>query len=122
MHLDPLTTLYFYNALTTLAAIIGGFFAFRKGHHGQIMQIKDDTINAMQQQINAIKAELELLRNENTRQGIVIQTIQNALKKRGIFITIDGDMVTISDASGSSSFIQPAIQPATQVGNKKEDV
>jgi transposase len=117
MHLDPLTLLYLYNALITLAGLIGGFFAFRKGHSGQLIQIKDETITAMQQQINAIKAQLELLQRENERQGLVIQTIQVALKKRGIFITIDGDMVTISDASGSYSFIQPT---TSEPANKKE--
>lgn len=75
----------------------------RNAKKAGIIQIQDQTIEALQQQINAIKDKQDSLSRENEHLRYIIETISKSLKQKGILITIDGEMVTLTDAHGSSS-------------------
>lgn len=85
------------NTAIALCAIGGGLVAFFRSRKAEVVKIQDETITALQQQIDTIKARQESLEKENLRLRQIIETIQEALKQRGIHITIDGDLVTIKE-------------------------
>lgn len=99
------------NSVLTIAVILGGIAVFKNTKKTGIIQIQDQTIEALQQQINALKAGQETLQKENNHLQYVIETISAALKQKGIIITVDGEMVTINDGRQSSSMRRSTKQP-----------
>lgn len=91
------------NLLLLICAAVGGYFAVRHARKAAIIAIQDQTIKALQDQIDALKDKVDSLDKENVQQRVIIETIQEALKQRGIIVTIDGDLVTISDIDGTHS-------------------
>ena len=60
-------------------------------------------INAMEQEISVLRDRLEDLEAENKRLEQVLYTLCEALKKRGLVVTIEGSMVTVSDGHETQS-------------------
>jgi hypothetical protein len=112
----------------TLCTIVGGIFVFRNAKRSGIIMIQDQTIQALQQQIDAVKEQQIFMREqqvelqkENTRLQFVIETIGAALKRKGILISIEGEMVTVSDArDGSSSTLRRQSKVAPLPKKEKE--
>lgn len=94
-----------------ISGIIGAFFTIRNVRRATIVTIQDQTIQAMQQQINALKAGQEALQKDNSHLQYVIETISAALKQKGILITVEGEMVTVEDGRHSSSVRRSTKQP-----------
>lgn len=90
-------------SILLLATIAGGVFVFRSTKRTSIVQIQNDTITAMQRQIDVLKTDLESLKKENEHLKYLSETTVSALKQKGMIITIEGEMVTIEDARGHSS-------------------
>ena len=57
-------------------------------------------INALESEINALKDRLGELEKENARLTHVIATIRSALKRRGLIVSVDGELVSIRDRAG----------------------
>jgi len=93
-------------AVFVLAAVVGGVFVFRSTKRTGIIQIQNDTIAAMQQQIDALKSGQDTLQKENSHLHYVIETISEALKHKGILITVNGEMITLEDTKSQSSVIR----------------
>ena len=113
------------NFLIGILLLVGGYMAIRSGKHQKAGEIQDQTTNAQDKAITALKVELETLQSrfdtlerENARLHQTINLIKSGLSKRGYKITIDGDMVEITNQNGSSySHIQettPAQRKASQ--------
>jgi len=126
-----LNTLYAINTalaicvgILTISSIVGGIFVFRKAQKNATVQVQEQTIVALQQQIDALTHRIDNLEREKERQAHIIETIQEALKRRGILVTIDGDLVTISDGTATSSSMirkrTPKKDAAAAVGTAKE--
>ncbi|MBV9020384.1 MAG: hypothetical protein JOZ71_06680, partial [Ktedonobacteraceae bacterium] len=101
------TTLYniasIVSIVLALATLFGGIFAFRSGFVHTANQVQERVINALQSEIDAIRARMDDLERENTRLRHTIETICMALKTRGIVVSIDGDMVNIRDGVTSTT-------------------
>ena len=100
---DTSTILIIINTFLIIAATLGGIFAFFRANQSGVTEIQEKTILALQQQMTIIQQKLEILEKDNERLRQVIDTIQAGLRAKGIHITIDGDMVTINDASSGSA-------------------
>jgi cell division protein FtsB len=94
----------FFNVIFALATTVGAFLAFRHARSNANTQLQNDTIHILQAQIGALKDEMERMKQEmermkedNTHQKTIIETIQAALRQQGIHITINGEMITITD-------------------------
>lgn len=98
-----LELLNYINTALYIVTAIGGVYAFVRAKKSETIRIQNDTIQAMQQQIEVIKAKLDDMEKENSRLKQIIETIQFALRAKGIHITIDGDMVEISEQKKRSS-------------------
>jgi hypothetical protein len=84
-----------------IATVIGGIMAYRHGFTKTANEVQERVIHALQTELTTLQDRLTELEKANTRLHQVIATICSALKKRGIAVTIEGDMVNISDQSGT---------------------
>lgn len=85
-----------------LIAIIG-LLAYRSGISRSEASSQDNTIRALQAQINSLKDRLTEVEKENHRHTQTIDLIKKALGQRGLIVTIDGDLVTIIDSKAGST-------------------
>jgi FtsZ-binding cell division protein ZapB len=95
----------FQNVLM-LAALIGGIFVFRSTKKTGLIKIQTDTIEALQSQINALKEQntqqqkkLDQQDFEMRSMDFEMKSMREALKDEGIFITMDGEKITIKNAN-----------------------
>src|SRR5947208_17032723 len=95
----PMDILSWINNIFCLCCFIGGLIAFLQYRNKGISSIKDETILVLQQQVDAIKSRQDGLEKENERLKQIIETIQSALKARGVHITIDGEVVIIEEST-----------------------
>lgn len=89
--------------ILVIGATIGGFFGFRNARRATLVTLQRETIEALQQQIDALKDKQADLEKENAHLHYLIETIQAALTQSGSVVTITGDLVTIRDANGNVS-------------------
>lgn len=109
------------NTFILLAGIAAGFFAFRDARRRGIILIQDQTITALNQRLDAQDEEIKALKDKNTHLEYVIETISSAMKKKGIVISFDGEMVTFTDTSGTrESNVRPRSTRTTK-SVKQED-
>lgn len=94
------------NGIFALCGMAGGFVAYLSSRKSGITGIQQQTITALQQRIETVEKAQKEVKEENTRLKTIIETIQTALLKRGIHVTIDGEMVMISDPSGTISSLK----------------
>ena len=68
-------------------------------------QATQEAISAMQTHINILRERMKDSEEENIRIKHEMEAIYAALKARGIYITVDGKMVHVSDNRGTSTTI-----------------
>lgn len=121
MDLSWLNLIGGFAALLGIFGFIGGLFAFRNGRQTQLSKFQESTNTALKQRIEALEGKISDLEKENAVQRHIIGTITSALKQRGMIVTIDGDMVTISDKT-SSTHRRRTITTTQAVVKKDEEV
>jgi regulator of replication initiation timing len=97
------STLSIFSILLTICGILGGIVAFRNGFTRTANEIQERVINALEIELEHLRQRLDDLKEENTRLKLTIDTICAALKSRDMAVTIEGDMVSIRDSSGSKT-------------------
>ena len=88
----PLVNLAFLIFLT-----VGGFVAYRVGFAHTTEEVQERVINALNVEIGMLRDRVQAMEKENARLSQVIVTITSALKKWGLSVSIDGELVSISD-------------------------
>lgn len=99
--MDMNTILPFLNSILLVAATVGGFFAFRSSRNNTIISVQKDTIQALQDQVNALESKVTSLSKENVYQQSIIELIQSAMMQAGYAITISGDMVSVKQETAN---------------------
>ena len=95
------------NVLLIISAMIGGYMALRSGKHRTSSEIQAQVIDALKAELEALQRRMDSLEKENTRLTQTLNLIRSALRKRGLNVTIDGNLVTIDgDSSSQSGHIQ----------------
>ena len=89
-------------ASVAIIAIIG-LLAYRSGISKTQASAQDNTIRALQGEINVLKDRITEIEKENHRHTQTIDLIKKALGQRGLIVTIDGDLVTIIDSKAGST-------------------
>lgn len=64
------------------------------------MEVMERANNALMAEINTLKDKISDLERENIALKQTLGLIKSALRKRGLVISIDGDLVTIASVSG----------------------
>lgn len=90
------------NTVLMLCVIIGGYIAIKSSKNQQASTIQSQVIDALKAELDTLQHRIEALEKENARLTQTIDLIRLALKQRGILVTIDGGLVTISDNKGNS--------------------
>ncbi len=89
---------YVYPALG-IGGLIGiVYFTFRSGLTALQKQVNE----ALRERVDVLESKIADLEKEKAIHRHIIDTITSALKQRGMVVTIDGDMVTISDKTSST--------------------
>jgi len=88
------------NLAATFGLIIGGLLAYHHGFARTAAEVQERVIHLLQSEIGALQDRIDALEKENTRLSQVIMTIRTSLKRRGLHITIDGELVSIQDRAG----------------------
>ena len=96
-------TLSILNLVLCIGLAIGGVAAFRHGFTRTANEVQERVINALESEINALKDRLSELEKENARLTQVIATIRTAMRRRGLLVTVEGELVSIRDKSGRFS-------------------
>src|SRR5947199_10864540 len=89
------------NLVLLIATTLGGILAFRHGFTRTANEVQERVIAALNSELAALASRVESMEKENVRLHQIIATICAALKRRGIAVTIQGDMVNIRDGSGT---------------------
>lgn len=99
-----------FSIALTILAIAGGYVAFRQANLKQSSEIQDQTINALKTRVETLEGqiesdekEFERYKAELTRLRQVISTVRHALKRRGLHIEIEGDVITLTDINAQSA-------------------
>ena len=88
------------NLVITLSLMIGGLLAYHHGFTRTANEVQERVIHLLQSEIGALQDRISALEKENTRLNHIITTIRASLKRRGLHITIDGELVSIHDRAG----------------------
>lgn len=109
----------YLNLAIALAIVLGGAVAFRYSLNRTANEIQERVINALQSEIQTLQDRIVALEKDNTRLSQTIALIRTALKQRGMSVTIDGDLVSISDAHGTSTHASrmQAVSPLHPLGS-----
>jgi 3-dehydroquinate dehydratase len=100
---DINTILSIFSVTLTIASIIGGFYAFKTSLSRTANEVQEHVINALNQEISVLRGRLDDLEKENKKLNQVIVTICEALKRRGLIVTIEGNLVTLTDGKNSQT-------------------
>lgn len=76
---------------------VGGFVAYRFSYNKTSGEIQERVISALKAETETLRSQVEGCEKEISRLKGIIETVQEALSKEGIRITIDGEMVMIQD-------------------------
>jgi hypothetical protein len=76
---------------------LGGVLAFRYSIAKTSSEIQERVISALQSEIQTLRDRITAIEKENTRLLQIVGIIKASLKKRGLIVTIDGDLVSIQD-------------------------
>lgn len=93
---DTSTVLTTTSLVIAIAASIGTILAYMRITKGQI---QERAIGVLNVELNALRGRLDDMEQENRRLDQIIVTICEALKKRGLEVSIDGHIVTVSDGN-----------------------
>lgn len=99
--MENITT--YLNLVIAVAIVLGGAVAFRFSLNRTANEIQERVINALKSEIQTLQDRIVALEKDNTRLSQTIAIIRTALKQRGMSVTIDGDLISISDAQGNST-------------------
>lgn len=72
----------------------------------------------MKDRIDLLEGRVNDLDRENYSLKQTLETVKEALKQRGMIVTIDGDLVTISDDQGNHSMRRNG-KPPTPLAREK---
>lgn len=91
------------NTVVILLVLAGGYIALKSGKHQKTGEIQGQVIEALKAELESLQRRLEMLERENTRLTQIMNIIRAALRKRGLVVSIESDIVIISDSAGNSS-------------------
>src|SRR5690242_15647473 len=77
--------------------LVVAFFAVRSGVLQSATNAQSSAISALRAEVETLRERVEDAEKENSRLEQIIETICSALKKRGLIISIQGEMISIQD-------------------------
>ena len=81
----------------TVCVAVGGALAYRQSYIKTAGEIQNRVIAALKEETEVLTKKIDHCEKEISRQSQIIETIQTALKAKGIDLTINGDTVVIEE-------------------------
>ncbi len=106
----------YLSIVLSVCVIIGGLFAMRQGYSKTTGEIQERVIVALKSEVEILTSRVADLERRNAELNHVQTTIVSALDKKAIKVTIDGDMVTLTDRLGASSVRKRPTMPHKKTG------
>lgn len=75
-----------------------------------------DAISAMQTHLNVLRERINETEKENMKLRQLFETMNAALKSRGLYISVDGEMIHIHDMKGGST----TVHISSSINNDKQ--
>lgn len=110
----------YLSTVLTICIGVGCFFALRGEAAKQANAIQDRVIAALEAQNKMQAQQIEAHEREISRLNRIVETIQAALKRRGLRIEIDGDSITLIDDHARRSHTVKIQMTAEEDEDKKE--
>ncbi len=117
MNLTELLTLFqaYGGLLFAICSVPIGYLLIRSGFSKQLDVIQRRVIAAQEVERQALQKEIDDLKSDLARQKRIMHTVQIALKRRGLVITVDGDdFISLFDMGKQQTMTIP-------VQNSKEE-
>jgi cell division protein FtsB len=84
-------------------ACVVAFFAIKNGTLKSANDAQSSAINALQSEMLVLQKRVDDAEQENAKLNQTIDTICAALKKLGLIVTVQGEIVSIEDKRGRST-------------------
>ncbi|HET8911201.1 MAG TPA: hypothetical protein VFN23_07050 [Ktedonobacteraceae bacterium] len=111
---NPNNFLPVISIVISIFIVVGGGVAFFSGRGRENSLIQGQTIDALKARIETLESQVESDEREMEHLRQVITTIRQALARRGLHIEIQGNFVTLVDATDGSASTSPSKPPATK--------
>ena len=92
-----------YGPTMFLVAILVSVFMMKSGIGRSTNEAQANAIAALREELEVQKRRIDSLKEENRHQERVIRTVCEALQKKGITITIDGEIISIEGLESKRS-------------------
>jgi hypothetical protein len=92
-----------FSIVLTIASAIGGFYAFRNGLARTANEVQERVIDALDMEMGILRARLTDLERENKRLSQIISAICQTLKRRGMDVSVEGNLITVTDGRTSQT-------------------
>jgi hypothetical protein len=97
-------TIFSYLSFFLAACVtLGGIFVYRRGNLKTLNDIQERVVTLLEAETKVLREQAEDCRKEALYLSQIIETLQTSLKSMGITITIEGDVVTITEKRGRNS-------------------
>lgn len=110
--MNPSDFLPLLSVVLSVATVVGGLFAFKRGRNKEAQEIESRVITALEKEVKVqrdriedLEHKIEALERERTTQDSVISAIRHLLGQQGLRIIISGKYVTLENSDGKSSKI-----------------
>ncbi len=98
-----LNSVYLSIMLTT---VVGGIIVFRVGIARTATEVQERVINALKSEIDSLKDRISELERENGQLSSKLNTMNRALRRRNMYITIDGELISTHEQVQSPNINQ----------------
>lgn len=94
-----------FSFLLNIGMILGGIMAYRHGFAKTASEIYERVVIMYEAELKEIRTQLEEVKTENVRLHSIYNIIVTALGKRGIVISVSGELVHIVDQAAGYAHI-----------------
>lgn len=101
--MNPSDFLPILSVVLSVATVLGGLFAFKRGQNKEVQAIEDRVIAAQEKELKILRDRIADLEKDRRTQNRVITAIRSLLKQYNLHIIIDGDMVTVESQHSRKS-------------------
>lgn len=95
-----LDVLPYLSSVLAIGLTIGGVFALRSGYSKAAAEIQSGVIDALKEEVGALRRKVEDLEKDRSVQDRAMSTIRYALKQYGLRVIINGEYITLEDNTG----------------------
>ncbi len=109
--------------ILALCTALGGALMLRQGYNRQLASTQDRIIRAQEIERRGLQEEIDAVKLELRKQKRILSTVQFALKRRGLIISLDdGDFISLYDMGKQTTVTIPTQEAKPiEIAQEKEE-